>query len=124
MGISDDTELIRHIIPEFIQGGEVSSQAFRPPDSGLLSTYDGDMITVLDSLAHFKRMGKKSMAVATLQVKTYKSFDLKVVADRLEYDEHVTVDFTDISKSKWRGVSRKLRNLAVEQDRIIFFDAP
>lgn len=53
--MNDNTLLFRHVHPNWIQDGRVTSQVFRPTpkDESLLSVYDGDLIPAEDAWKHF-----------------------------------------------------------------------
>ena len=52
---------VRQIHPNFVQDGFASSVAFRPneSDKGLMSSYDGDLITAEASWTHYTSVSNR-----------------------------------------------------------------
>jgi len=64
--VTDKTLLLRQVHPTFIQNGEIGVVTFRPNDAdkGLLSVYDGELITPENSHRHWTdELKKKSVGV-------------------------------------------------------------
>ena len=59
--MTDATLLLRQVNPQFCSNGRPSYQVFRLTDSdkGLLSVYDGDLITAADAWKHWTEVAKK-----------------------------------------------------------------
>ena len=91
------TLLHRQINPNWIQGGRITSQAFRPTDKdkGLLSVYDGAKITAENSWTHFTLVrGHRSEGVYSLSVADCSDVGLEAREDPSEFPEHAVIDFT------------------------------
>ena len=110
------TLLLRQIHPNFVQDGFASSQAFRPNDSdqGLMSTYDGDLITAEASWNHYTNVSKKkSSGVTALTVDECAAESLPARPDPEPFLEHAVVDFTGVEEKHWRAKSKKLQAKAL-----------
>lgn len=118
--MNDNTLLYRQIHPEFTQFDpqterlRPTSQAFRPPDDGNLSVYDGDQITAEASWLHYTdTLQRESCGVTAVTVSECASFDLPAIPDGIPYPEHVSIDFNVLkSKSQWSARAKKLRAVA------------
>jgi hypothetical protein len=106
------TLLLRQIHPNFVQEGFAGSVAFRPneSDEGLLSVYDGDLITAEESWTHYTSVSKKKSAGTTaLSVDECTAESLPARPDPDPFPEHAVVDFTAIEEKHWRTKSKKLQ---------------
>lgn len=110
--------LLRQIHPSFVQDGRVTSQAFRPTskDDGKLSTYDGKMISAEESWNHYtEEIGLDSAGVQGVSESECKDIGLSIEPDRETFDEHILIDFTELSNSQVRSKGKLLRNRASER---------
>ena len=106
------TLLLRQIHPSFIQSDRVTSQAFRPTpkDENRLSTYDGDLITALESWRHFiTSPGCRSSGVMAVSKGQIDELALETIQDGAPFPEHVSIDFSRHGKSE---VEKKSKILA------------
>lgn len=117
--MTEKTQLLRQVHPNFIQNGEVGFIAFRPNenDKGLMSVYDGDMITPKRSHIHYTEVQKrKSAGVMAVTVTECGSQDLGAVSSpQPDFDEHAHIDFTKCDKKQTRDKSKALLAYAVER---------
>lgn len=110
-----DTELLRQINPNFIQGDRVSSQAFRPTpkDQGCLSVYDGDLIDPGAAYAHFTGiLGFQSIGVQAVTFAECAALDLPAHSDPEPFPEHAVIDFSAFQKKQVETKAKQLRILA------------
>ena len=95
--MTDKTQLLRQVHPNFIQNGEVGSIAFRPNenDRGLLSVYDGDLATPEASHKHYTEVQKrKSAGVMAVTVAECTTLALPAASSPLpEFDAHAAYRF-------------------------------
>ena len=122
--MNDETLLHRIIKPHWwLQGNDVSSQAFRPgpEDDKQMSVYDGDQITAKVAWRHYTNDPSKSppsgvMAVTTGECRfnrERKQQDLPVRPDPETFQEHVLINFRKFGASQTKKKSAKLRDAAV-----------
>ena len=94
--MNNNTPLHRQVHPNWAVAGGVSSQAFMPTrkDQGLLSTYNGDMISPLDSFEHYTTtLGLRSAGVVDVTVGECRELQLPVYQDpQPDFDEHTVID--------------------------------
>ena len=105
------TLLFRQIHPDQLQNGFASSVNFRPNDAddGLMSVYDGDLITAEDSWVHRTvTLERVSYGVAGLSVEECLAESVTPRSDPAPFLEHAVVDFNAIEEKKWRAISKKL----------------
>jgi hypothetical protein len=110
------TLLLRQIHPNFVQDGFASSVAFRPneSDKGLMSAYDGDLITAEASWTHYTTIAKKkSIGATALTVDECAAESLPARPDPTPFPEHAVVDFTGVEEKHWRTKSKKLQARAL-----------
>lgn len=110
------TLLLRQIHPHFVQDGFASSAAFRPneADQGLMSVYDGDLISAEAAWAHYTTVSKKKSAGATaVTVAECEAEGLTARPDPEPFPEHAVVDFTGVAEKHWRTKSKKLQAKAL-----------
>ena len=79
-----------------------------------LSVYDGDQISPEDAFKHYSQ-GHESLGVLAVTVGECEQLGLRVAPDPLPYPEHVTIDFSQFSKSDTRRLAKKLTGLAEER---------
>lgn len=113
--MTDGTMLHRQVNPSWIQNNRVTSQAFKPTpkDMGLLSVYDGDMITAEKAWEHFTTTLRfQSVGSLALTVKECSDNQLPVEPKPEEFPEHVVINFTAFSENQLEKKAKKLRSLA------------
>lgn len=118
--MTPETLLWRQVHPSFMEGGQPSSQVFRPTPKDLdrLSFDDGDRIGAEASWRRFTGERRlESVGVLAVQVLECRQQDLEVVADGVPSSpigpEHVSVDFAGKSNGQRKTISKKLRDLAL-----------
>jgi len=114
--MTDVTLLLRQIHPNFVQAGFASSVAFRPNESdhGLMSVYDGDLITAEASWTHYTTISqKKSVGATALAFDECAAESLPARCDPVPFPEHAVVDFTGVDEKHWRTKSKKLQAKAL-----------
>jgi len=115
--VTDKTQLLRQVHPNFIQNGEVGSLAFRPNenDNGHLSVYDGDRATPEASHKHYTEVQKrKSAGVMAVTVQECTTLSLPAASSPLpDFDAHAHIDFTGCDKKQERSKSKELLAFAV-----------
>lgn len=113
--MTNETMLHRQVNPSWVQNGRVTSQAFKPTpkDEGLLSVYDGDLVTAEKAWLHFTTVLKftsaGSLAVTVAECTTN---ELPVKPDPKPFPEHVVIDFTSFSGNQIEKKAKKLKLLA------------
>tara|TARA_B100000424_G_scaffold256094_1_gene235748 strand:- start:1139 stop:1510 length:372 start_codon:yes stop_codon:yes gene_type:complete len=110
--------LYRHIHPSFIIEDKVSSQAFTPTrkDNDHLSTYDGDLITPLESFTHYtESLSLKSSGVMGVMPSECTQEKLNIKYDRVPFTEHVSIDFAALSKGEKKKAAKKLSIVAIDR---------
>ena len=115
--MNDETLLHRIIKPHWwLQGQEVSSQAFRPSprDEGQLSVYDGDQITAEASWRHYTGDPSQPLpsGVMSVTVADCSRQALPVRPDPETFPEHVLIDFRQFGTNQIRRKSERLRDAA------------
>jgi hypothetical protein len=117
--VTEKTQLLRQVHPNFIQNGEVGVLAFRPNqnDNGHLSVYDGDQITPERSHAHYTEVQKlRSAGVLAVTVAECNSESLPSMLSPLpNFIEHAHIDFSGCDKKQLRDKSKALLAFAVER---------
>lgn len=114
--MNDDTLLYRVVNSNYVQGGEVSSQAFRPRpiDRKRLSVYDGDLISPEWVWFHYTRDPSNPPAgVLAVTVSECSVEGLTVQPDPEPIAEHVLIDFTAFGTNQIKKKSERLRDKAV-----------
>jgi hypothetical protein len=109
------TLLLRQIHPGWLQNNRVTSQAFRPTskDNGLLSAYDGDLITPEAAWRHFTtEPGRLSSGVYAVSVAECSTLGLPARSDPTAFAEHAVIDFTGVGSSAADKKAKALRNQA------------
>ena len=117
-----DTYLWRQVHPHFVREDQITSQVFTPTpkDKGKLSVYDGDQISAKGSWIHFvtPRIGKPAYASAGVMAVTVgecQANETLVIPDPETFQEHVLVDFSEMSRPKQKTVAKELSKLARER---------
>lgn len=119
------TLLYRQVNPSWVQGGRVTSQAFRPTpkDKDKLSVYDGDLIGPEAAWQHFtEQRGLASIGVVAVSVAECAEQELPALSDPEDFPEHALIDFTGKSNSQRDKCSKILR--AKSEARGWLFEAP
>ncbi|MBR2692855.1 MAG: hypothetical protein IKE69_01450 [Thermoguttaceae bacterium] len=117
--MNDSTLLLRQISPGHIEGGRVTSQAFKPmpKDKRRLSCYDGDRMSAKQAFNHFIERNCKSVGVMAVSAGECKELALPVDADGFQFPEHVSVVFPEeLSESQVAKKARSLKKLAIARD--------
>jgi len=107
-----DEELLRQVHPSFVDGGRITSQAFRPKrnDDGKLSVDRGSIVSPEESLDRYKF---DSAGVWAVTVEEVEAEDLRAYPDPLPAnDAHAVIDFAALSKSRMRAVGAQLSRVA------------
>lgn len=116
------TTLFRQVHPNFMQEGELTSQAFMPfpKDEGRLSVYDGDQISAMRSFAHYTEvLGLKSDSVWGVTCTEVSEIGLTSSPDPSEgFPEHAVVDFSGQLEKDFRKLAKKLKSVAVTRGRL------
>ena len=116
--MTDTTLLLRQIHPTFIQAGRVTSQAFRPTikDEGLLSVYDGDLISAHNAWLHHTTVNEcKSQGVLAITVVECAAESLGTRSDTDTFAEHAVVDFCGLSSNEMERKGKKLKVKATDR---------
>ena len=119
--MNQGTLLYRQVNPNWEIKGEnaVSSQAFKPTkkDNGLLSVYDGDMITPDASWRHFTcGLGYSSVGVVAVSCAECEEQHLPVTPDPRKFPEHAVIDFNGLSRRMQERKADRLKAAANERD--------
>ena len=110
--MTPDTLLLRQIHPGFIQGGRVTSQAFRPTpkDEFLLSVDNGDRVSAEASWQRFiANSGCKSVGVQAVSLAECTEQELPVIEDGVPHPEHCSINYTAFDKKAIEKKSKLLR---------------
>lgn len=113
--MTDATLLLRQVNPQFCSNGRPSYQVFRLTDSdkGLLSVYDGDLITAADAWKHWTEVAKKkSVGAVAVSVAECVAEDLTPRSDPEPFPSHAVIDCTPHSESEYRVKRLVLFNYA------------
>lgn len=125
--MTDKTRLLRQVHPTFIQNGEIGVVTFRPNDNdkGLLSVYDGDLISPENSFKHWTDvLKKKSVGVLAVTVEECTSLELPAVSSPLEnFDSHAHIDFTAYEKKMQRTKTKALLEFALARQWLFQVEA-
>jgi len=120
--MTENTVLLRQVHPDFIPGGELTSQAFMPfpKDEGKPSVYDGDQISPLESHAHFtETLGYTSDSVWGVSCSEVTEAGLTSQADPKEhFPSHALIDFTAQPANAFRKLAKKLKAKALTRGRL------
>ncbi len=116
--MTDEQHLLhRQVNPSWVQEGRVSSQAFNPTpkDSGLLSVYDGALMTAEASYCHYTRtQGLKAVGTVSVSEGEVTAVGLNWRADPEPFPEHAVIDFTTLGsagrvKAKAQALAERAR---------------
>ena len=117
-----ETILLRQVHPDFIPGGQLTSQAFVPSekDAGRCSVCDGDQITAEESYKHYtETLKRRSDSVWGVTCAEVSEVGLESAPDPLdEFPSHAVIDFTAHNKSKYRKLAKKLKAKALARGRL------
>jgi hypothetical protein len=114
--MDQETPLWRQIHPSFMVASQPGSQAFRPTpkDQDLLSFDDGSRIPAEASWQrHTGARRLASIGVLAVTLGECAGEGLPVIADGIPDPEHVSVDFSGITKGQRKAISKRLRDFAV-----------
>lgn len=115
--VTPETILLRQVHPNFVQEGQLSSQAFFPfpKDKGRLSVYDGDRITAAESHDHYTEvLGNASDSVWGVSLEEIADEALSAIADPLnDFPSHVLIDFAAHPERSFRKVAKRLKAYAL-----------
>ena len=117
--MTPETLLYRQVSAAYVQLGEITSQVFRPTgkDNKRLSVYDSSQITAEDAWKHFVQvLNYKSIGVVAVAVQECTDLQLGVESDPVPFEEHVIIDFTDLSRSQIERKADSLKQRALERD--------
>jgi hypothetical protein len=116
--MTDEQHLLhRQVNPSWVQEGRVSSQAFNPTpkDSGLLSVYDGALMTAEASFFHYTRtQGLKAVGTVSVSEGEVTAVGLSWRPDPEPFPEHAVIDFTTLGsasrvKAKAQALAERAR---------------
>jgi hypothetical protein len=116
--MTDEQHLLhRQVNPSWVQEGRVSSQAFNPTpkDSGLLSVYDGALMTAEASFFHFTSTpGLKAVGTISVSEGEVTAVGLSWRPDPEPFPEHAVIDFTTLGsasrvKAKAQALAERAR---------------
>jgi hypothetical protein len=114
--MTGDTLLLRQINPNFLQQGQVTSQAFKPSpkDKDLLSAYDGDMISAEKAWEHFTgTLRFPSVGVMAVSVAECNLCELSARPNPDLFPEHAVIDFTGFTRNQIEKKAKQLKAAAV-----------
>ena len=115
--MNSETMLLRQVHPEFIPGGQLSSQAFMPfpKDEGKPSVYDGDQISASESYQHYTEvLCLKSDSVWGITCAEASNSGLTSAPDPKDgFPSHAIIDFTAHAENRFRKLAKKLKTLAI-----------
>jgi hypothetical protein len=101
--MTDELHLLhRQVNPSWVQEGRVSSQAFNPTpkDSGLLSVYDGALMTAEASFLHYTgTQGLKAVGTVSVSEGEVAAVGLSWRPDPEPFPEHAVIDFTTLGSA-------------------------
>jgi hypothetical protein len=115
--MTDEPHLLhRQVNPSWVQEGRVSSQAFNPTpkDSGLLSVYDGTLMTAEASFHHYTTtQGLKAVGTVSVSADEVVGVGLSWRPDPEPFPEHAIIDYTALgSASKMKAKAQALAERA------------
>ena len=118
-GVNGDTFLLRQIHPHFIaKDGQVTYLAFRPfpKDKDKLSAYDGSQITAEAAWNHYCYvLNLTSSGVMAVTVDECELQQTRPILDAQPYPEHVSIDFTGLSKREVKNAAKRFAEFAMER---------
>ena len=108
--------LHRQVNPSWVQDGRISSQAFTPTpkDSGLLSVYDGRLISPDASFHHYSRtLGLKAVGTVSVSTAEVSAVGLTWRPDPAPFPEHALIDFRNLgSMGRIKAKAQALAEMA------------
>lgn len=116
--MTDEQHLLhRQVNPSWVQEGRVSSQAFNPTpkDSGLLSVYDGALMSPESSFQHYTgKLGFKAIGTVSVSDGDVSAVGLNWRPDPEPFPEHAVIDFTTLGsagkvKAKAQALAERAR---------------
>lgn len=120
--MTDDTLLFRQAHPNFIEAGELTSQAFTPfpRDDGHLSVDDGDQVNAEASFQRYTEEEKlQSAGVWAVTASEAEDIDTPAASSPVEGNPaHAHLDFTNIAIKKHRKFAKKLKIKAIQRGRL------
>ena len=115
--MNPETTLLRQAHPNFVDAGQLTSQAFMPfpKDEGKPSVYDSDQISAADSYKHYTEVLKNASdsvwgvtcAEVTVAGLTSESAPLE------NFPSHALIDFTTHPEKSFRKLAKKLKVSAI-----------
>jgi hypothetical protein len=115
--VTGKTVLLRQVHPQFMPGGQLSSQAFLPfpKDKGKLSVYDGGAISAAEAFAHYSAYLKNASAgIWGVDCAEVTTIGLTPVSDPLEgFASHALIDFTAHPEKSFRRLAKQLKACAL-----------
>lgn len=113
--MTPETLLLRQIHPSFVQGGRVTSQAFKPTpkDRKKLSVYNGDLIAPAEAYEHYREeLGFLSSGVRAVNVRECRERGLEPADDPEPFPEHAVIDFAPLSDNEIKKAAKVLAKAA------------
>ena len=114
--MNENTLLHRQIHPSWLRyDGDPNAQAFKPTrkDNGLLSCYDGDLITAEDSWKHYTgQLMLSSVGSVSVTVSECGEQELPVIPDPASFPEHVLIDFRGLTRREIEQKADALKKAA------------
>lgn len=114
--MTPNTLLLRQIHPSFVQGGRVTSQAFRPTpkDELHLSVDNGDRVTAEAAWQRFTATpAYKSIGVQAVSKTECEKQDLPLIEDAQPHPEHCSIDFTAFDR---KAIEKKAKFLRAQAE--------
>lgn len=117
--MTDDTLLLRHAHPNFVECGELTSQVFSPfpRDDGQLSVDDGDLITAADSFQRYTVVQNlQSAGVWAVSAYETSEFGTPAASSPVESNPaHAHLDFSGSDPKSHRKLAKKLKIKAIQR---------
>jgi hypothetical protein len=114
--MSPTTPLLRQAHPNFMAGGEITSQVFMPfpKDDGSLSVYDGDQCSPADAYEHYTQvLCNQSAGGWSVTKAEADGAGAEGRPDPLpDFPAHAAIDFGGIPEKDRRKVAKRLKALA------------
>ena len=111
------TLLHRQAHPQFVPGGQLSSQAFYPfpKDEGLLSVDDGDMISAADAFSHYTKVLRlESESVWSISKAESDGESVPGISTpEPGSPSHASIDFRGKTEKECRKIAKKLKAWSV-----------
>ena len=116
--MTQDSLLFRHVNPNFVREGRITSQVFKPTpkDKKLLSVYDGELITAQNAYMHNTvRLGFSSVGVVAVTPAECGKLGLPVNSDPIPVREHAVIDFQGCSNTQIINKAKYLKDAALRR---------